>query len=168
MMRSSPALLLLAALLTACSSAGGPFPSLQPRAAEKIDPRLPVDRPMNARPLESALAATLARLVSQARAGDSAFAPAMASAEKLAQGAGAHASESWIAAEEALTAAIAARGPTARALGDIDALAGTRLQTQGGMAPSDQAAIQAAAAEVGAIDQRQADRVDAVRRRLGV
>jgi len=167
MTRRSPALLLLALLLPACSTPGGPFPSLQPRAAEAIDPRVPVDRPMNARPVDPALAATLARLVSEARVGDAAFAPAIASAEHLAGSAAGRGSESWIAAQEALTAAIAARRPTATALSDIDELGGERLQKQGGMAPADAAAIEAAAADVGAIDQRQADRVDAVRKRLG-
>lgn len=164
----SPLLLLLTSALAACSAPGGPFPSLQPRAAEAVDPRLPVERPMNPRPVTPALAATLDRLVIDARAGDSAFARDMTAAETLTRVAGPAHSESWIAAEEALTAAIAARGPTARALGDVDALGGERLETQGGIAPADFAAIKAAAAEVGAIDQRQADRVDAVRRRLGV
>jgi hypothetical protein len=41
------------------------------------------------------------------------------------------------------------------------------LQTQGGLAPSDLAAIQAAASEIGAIDRAQAGRIDAIQRRLG-
>ena len=45
------ALILTFAALTACSSAGGPYPSLQPRSAEAIDPRLAVVRPMNDRPV---------------------------------------------------------------------------------------------------------------------
>ena len=167
MTRRPPALLLLTLALAGCSAPGGPFPSLQPRAAEAIDPRLPVERPMNARPVDAALAATLGRLVAQARAGDAAFGPAMAEAERLAATAGAAHGEGWIAAQEALTAAIAARRQTATALGDIDALAGSKLEAQGGMAPSDFAAIKAAAAEVGGIDQRQAARIKAVQTRLG-
>lgn len=163
----SPALLCLPLALAACSAPGGPFPSLQPRAAEAIDPRVPVDRPMNARPVDAGLAARLSQLVAQARAGDAAFAPAIAQAERLAASAGPAHGEGWIAAQEALTAAIAARGPTARALADIDALGGERLQTQGGMAPADLAAVQSAAETVARIDSAQSGRVDAVRRRLG-
>ena len=155
-------------LLGACSTAGGPYPSLQPRAAEQIDPRVPVVRPMNDRPVSAALASRLAELVDQARGGNAAFDDAAANAEKVASGAGAPQSESWISAQEALTAAIAAREATAKALGDIDEIAATALQNQRGIAPNDLAAIQSAAAEVAAIDGRQAERIDAIQRRLGL
>ena len=77
-------------------------------------------------------------------------------------------SESWIGAQEALTAAIAARKATATALSDIDELGGNALQAQGGLAPNDLAAIKSAAAEVGAIDKRQAERIDSIQKRLGL
>jgi hypothetical protein len=164
----TPALLTTALLIAGCSTAGGPFPSLQPRAAEQIDPRVPVEPARNARPVSPALASALGEMVARAHAGDSEFAPLMASAEKLAGSAGAPHGEGWTAAQEALSAAVAARRMTATALADIDGLGGERLQAQGGMAPADLAAIQAAEAEVGAIDQRQEDRVAAVQRRLGL
>lgn len=167
-MRIRPALLSLASLLpAACSAPGGPFPTLQPRAAEAIDPRLPVIRPINPAPVDAALAASLARSVGQAHTGEASFAPLMTVAERLAGAAGPRQSEGWIAAEEALSAALAARGPTATALADIDALGGDRLQKQGGMSPADAAAVRSAAAEVGRIDRRQLERIDAVRQRLG-
>jgi hypothetical protein len=168
MARSTPALLTTLFLLAGCSSAGGPFPSLQPRAAEQIDPRVPVEGVRNARPVSAALALALREMVARAHAGESDFAPVMATAERLAAIAGAPQGEGWIAAQEALTAAIAARRITATALVDIDGLGGERLQAQGGMSPADLAAIQAASAEVAAIDQRQADRVAAVQNRLGL
>jgi hypothetical protein len=164
--RTPPSLLLILTL-AACASPGGPYPSLQPRAAEAIDPRVPIERPMNDRPVTPGLATRLAELVSQAQAGDAAFAPAADQAERLAAAAGAPQSEGWIAAQEALTAAIAARAPTARALGDIDGLAASLLQTHAGIAPNDLAAIQSAAAEVGAIDRRQNERIDTLKKRLG-
>jgi hypothetical protein len=154
--------------LSACATPGGPYPSLQPRAGEAVDPRLPVDRPINDRPVTPALAARLAELIAQAHAGDAAFAAAASQAERLAAGAGAPQSEGWIAAQEALTAAIAAAGPTRAALGDIDGIGATALQTQGGIAPNDLAAIKSAAAEVAAIDQRQAARITAIQQRLGL
>jgi hypothetical protein len=153
--------------LGACAGPGGPPPSLLPRAAETIDPRVPVERPINGRPVDPALAGHLAALLSQARDGDAAFGPAVAEAERLAAAAGEARGEAWVAAQEALSTAIAARSPTARALGDIDALGAGKLQAQGGLAPSDLAAIKSIGDEVGAIDQRQASRIAAIQRRLG-
>jgi hypothetical protein len=161
------ALLSLVAL-GACSAPGGPYPSLQPRAGEAIDPRVPVVRPLNDRPVTPSLAARLSALVEQARSGNVAFDSAASQAERLAASAGSPQSEGWVAAQEALTAAIAARKPTATALGDIDDFAASALQSQGGFAPNDLAAIKSAQAEVGALDGRQAARIDAVQKRLGV
>jgi hypothetical protein len=164
-MRKAACLILLE--LSACAAPGGPYPSLQPRAAEAIDPRVPVLRPINNRPVAPALAARLSSLVDQAESGNAAFGGAASEAERLAAAAGAPQSEGWIAAQQALTAAIGARNATATALGDIDELAATALQTQGGIAPNDLAAIERAAALVGSLDERQADRIHAVQRRLG-
>ena len=160
------AFVLLALLLLAgCASSNAP-PSLLPRAGELIDPRVAVVRPMNDRPVDPALASRLAALITQAHAGDDAFKPAAAEADRLAAAAGERQSESWVAAQESLSAALAARAPTASALGDIDALGATRLQAQGGLAPNDLAAIRDAGAAVGAIDARQAETIAAIHRRL--
>ncbi len=154
-------LILPVLLLAACSTSGGPYPSLQPRAAESIDPRLEPVRPVNDRPVAPALAARLDALVAQARAGDAEFAPAIAEAERLAAAAGAPQSESWIAAEQAPSAGVAGRRAAAGALG------ANALQTQGGIAPNDLDAIQSAAAEVLAIARGQTSRIDATQRRSG-
>jgi hypothetical protein len=154
--------------LGACSAPGGPYPSLQPRAAERIDPRVPIERPLNDRPVTPALAEKLAALIGQARSGDAAFGPIAEQAERLAAAAGAPQSDGWVAAQQALSAAVAARAPTTGALGDIDALGANALQAQGGLAPNDLAAIQDAGAQVGAIDQRQAARIKALQQRLGI
>jgi hypothetical protein len=167
-MRSLRPLLFSFLALGACASPGGPYPSLQPRPAEAIDPRVAVERPMNDRPVTPALASRLAELVTQAHSGDTAFQPAAAEAQRLANAAGAAQSEGWVSAQEALTAAIAARNQTSSALADIDALGANRLQEQGGLAPNDLAAIEKAGAEVGAIDQRQADQIKAIQGRLGL
>ena len=165
-MRNSVCLILLA--LAACSAPGGPYPSLQPRAAEAIDPRLPIVRPMNDRPVGASLAARLAALIDQAQSGNLAFEGAASEAERLAASAGAPRSEGWIAAEEALTVAIAARKPTATALGDIDGIAATALQTQRGIAPNDLEAIKHAQSLVGSLDERQAERIRSVQGHLGL
>jgi len=154
--------------LGACSAPGGPYPSLQPRAAEAIDPRVPVIRPVNDRPTTPSLAARLSSLVEEARSGAASFDSAAAEAERLSAVAGAPQSEGWITAQQALTAAIAARKPTAQALGDIDALAAASLQANAGIAPNDLAAIESAQAEVGTLDARQSARIDAIQKRLGL
>lgn len=166
-MRNWSSIVACALALGACTSSYGRYPSLAPRAAEAIDPRLPVVRPMNDRPVNASLASQLAALVAQARGGEAAFEPAVANAEQLASAAGQRQSESWIAAQEALSAAIAARKPTALALSDIDALGATALQSQGGIAPNELKAIQDAAGQAQAIAQRQVRRIDAVKALLG-
>ena len=123
---------------------------------------------MNERPVSASLATRLAALVDEARSANAAFDGAAADAERLAASAGAPKSEGWIVAQEALTAAIAARKPTATALGDIDTIAAVALQTQRGIAPNDLAAIKNAQAEVGSLDERQAERIRAVQRQLGL
>jgi hypothetical protein len=159
--------LLWSLALAGCASPGGPPPSLAPRGAEAVDPRVPVVRPINDRPVDPALAARLAGLINQAHVGESAFRGMAATAERLAAVAGPAQSESWVAAQQALSAAIDARAPTTAALGDIDALGANKLQAQGGLAPADFAAIRSAADEVGALDQRQAEIIAAIQRRLG-
>jgi hypothetical protein len=165
-MRKTVCLTLLA--LSACAALGGPYPSLRPRAGEEIDPRIPVEGPINNRPVSASLASRLANLVAQARSGDDQFDAAAAEAERLASAAGAPQSEGWMVAQEALSAAIAARSPTTIALGDIDALGATVLQTQGGMAPNDLAAVKRAGAEVAELDRREAARIKAIQDRLGL
>ena len=161
-----PLLLAATVALASCTTAQGPVPSLAPRTAEAIDPRVPVAGSGVQGPVDQTLAARLAELVALARQGDSAFAAAAGEAQRLAAAAGAPQSESWVVAQQAVSAAVAARGPTARALGDIDALAAATLARQGGIALADLAAIEAAAAEVGAIDSRQSQSIDALQARL--
>ena len=158
---------LAGSIVGACAGVGTP-PSLQPRAAEAIDPRLPVAAAVNSRPVAPALASRLEELVAHARSGEAAFRPLAAEAERLAAAAGAPRSESWITAQQALSAAEGARAPTTRALGDIDALGAGKLQAQGGLAPADLAAIEEAAAIVGSLAQGQADTIDRLQRRLGI
>jgi hypothetical protein len=153
--------------LGGCATPSGPVPSLAPRTAETIDPRVPVVSAGAQRPVDAALAGRLAELTGLARGGESLFDAAAGQAERLAAGAGSRESESWVVAQQAVSAAVAARAPTTRALGDIDAIAAIALARQSGIAPADLAAIEAAAAEVGAIDRRQAQRIDALQRRLG-
>jgi hypothetical protein len=167
-MRAPIFVALMLALPAACSAPGGPYPSLQPRAAELIDPRVPVERPVNDRPVTEALATQLRALVAQARAGAGPFDRAADQAQTAAASAGPIHGEGWISAQEALSGAIAARKPVATALADVDAIGATALQRQGGIAPNDLDAIRSAAAEIGALDRAQAARIDSIQRQLGL
>ena len=162
-----PYILGLSLAIAGCAAPAGPAPSLAPRAAEAIDPRVPVVAATTPQLADAALAIRLAELISQARSGESAFVVAAGDAQRLAATAGPPQSETWIVAQEALSAAVAARAPTTHALGDIDAIAASALASQGGMVPADLAAIEAAATEVGAVDRRQAQMIDELQRRLG-
>ena len=155
------------ALAEGCAAPPHNVPSLAPRAAEGIDPRVPIPGDVIVGPADANLSAHLAALVDQAQAGDSAFQGAAAEAERLAKAAGPQQSESWVIAQQALSAVHAARAPTTRALGDIDALAATALEQQGGLPPGNLVAIQTAASTVSAIDNRQSARIEAIENRLG-
>src|SRR6188508_651559 len=119
-MRALPILLLT--MLSSCASPETNAPSLAPRAAEAIDPRVPVPDPVIPMTPAAGLVAQLDKLVAQAVAGDQAFQPLVAHAQELASAAGPKESESWIAAQQALSAAVAARAAVTAAAGDIDAL----------------------------------------------
>jgi hypothetical protein len=155
-------------LAVGCAAPAGNPPSLAPRAAEAIDPRVPIPGEVVVGPADANLSAHLAALVDQAQAGDSAFEGAAAEAERLAQAAGSTQSESWVVAQQALSVAQSVRAPTTRALGDIDALAATALERQGGLPPGNLAAIRTAASTVSAIDNRQSARIEAIESRLGL
>ena len=68
--------------LSACSAPPGPYPSLAPRAAEAIDPRVPLPSEVQIGPADANLSAHLAALIDHAQAGDSQFEAAAANAER--------------------------------------------------------------------------------------
>jgi hypothetical protein len=156
---------LFMAVLTGCAAETA-APSLAPRAAEAIDPRVPVPEPAIGTQPSAELVERLQALVAQAVASDDNFRALADGAERLASAAGAPPSESWIVAQQALSAAVAARGPVTRALSEIDSVGASRIQAMGGIGPADLKAINAASAEVGAIDSRQAARLDSIQARL--
>ena len=158
---------LLPLLLAACSTTQTGEPSLAPRAAEAVDPRVPIPSEVIARPADPALAARIAQLLAEVRSGDAAFQAAAQDAERLTAAAGPAQSESWIAAQQAISAAVAARAPVTRAIADLDELAATRLVTSGGMVPGDLAAVQAATAEAAAIGEREAAAIARMQAQLG-
>jgi hypothetical protein len=156
----------LAILLSACAAPQSGEPSLAPRAAETIDPRVPIPGEVVLGPVDPALAARIAELMREVQAGDTAFNAATSEAEQLAASAGPAESESWIVAQEALSGLVAARAPVTRAAADLDALVAERLAASGGILPGDLAAIHLATAEVGAIGERHAETIDRLQRQL--
>ncbi len=128
---------------------------------------MPVVGSVDTSPVNPALAERLSQLIAQANSGDGAFRAAAAEAERLAALAGVAESESWIVAQQAVSVAVAARAPTARALSDIDETLQLRSRPRVSLSPADLAAIEAAAAEVAALDRVQSQIVDALQARLG-
>ena len=159
-------LLPVSLLLVACATSQSPEPSLAPRAAEAIDPRVPIPDEIVTGPADPALAARIAELLGEVRSGDAAFQAAAQNADALAAAAGPAESESWIVAQEALSAVVAARAPVTKAIADLDELAAGRIAASGGILPGDLAALQAATSEASAIGQRQADVIDRLQARL--
>ena len=161
------ALLLPLTLIAACSTPTVDAPSLATRAGEAIDPRLPINPDPSPGMLDPALAARLTHAVNEARAGVGTFNRLAAEAERLTAAAGAVQSESWIVAQQALSAVVAQHGVTMRAAADVDALAGTRIDANRWLVPADRAAIEAAAAEVAAINDPQTALIARLSARLG-
>ena len=153
-------------LVAGCSIATSPEPSLAPRSAEAIDPRIPIADQTPAGTVDPALAGRLSELVSTVRSAAPAFEAREAEASRLAAAAGPAASESWIAAEQALSRLVAQYGVTTAAAADIDGLAARRLEAQRWITPAERHAIEAAASDVGAISARQAEAIDRLKNQL--
>ena len=149
-------LLMLSALAACAMPDTGPQPSLAPRPAEAIDPRIPIPDEMPAGTVDAALAQRLDALVNDARSGAAGFAARQANAERLAAAAGPSGSESWVAAQQVLSLLVEQHGIATRAAAEIDALAADRLDRNKWINPSEQAAISAAAAEAAAVTSSQA------------
>lgn len=115
---------------------------------------------------DPALVQQLNGLVGEAETGDSNFEPSAAAAEKAIAAAGAPQSEGWIAAQQALSVAVAARAPVTRAAADLDSLGAQRIQKLGGIAAADLKAIDAASAKVREIDNREAALIKTLQDRL--
>ena len=162
----SLSLLLALPLAAACSTTTSPEPSLAPRAAEAIDPRLSIPDEEPSGTVDPALAGRLSALVATVRSAVPAFEARESEASRLAAAAGPVASESWIAAEQALSRLVEQHGVTTQAAADIDAVAASRLEGQRWIARAEREAIAAAAAEVGSISARQAEAIDRLKDHL--
>lgn len=161
-MKHAPTLATAAALLLAGCATNGPFPSLAPREVERIyaagDPlQTTPDAPSRA-----GLSGQVGSLVAAANDGDATFERALAAARPLAARAGASGSESWIAAQQAISRVEAARVATTRALGDLDQFAHTQAQ-EGPLSTADYERLTGALAQLQALADRQQDAVNRLR-----
>ena len=151
----------MAALLAGCVSQG-PFPSLALRPAELEDWS---EEPVRTAPAvadDAALGTRIAGLLAEARAGWRDFEADLPAAERAAAQAGAQGSDSWIAAQEALSRLEAARSKTDHAIEQLHELRRARadMPTSSG----DRAALDAAITETEAIAARQQQRIDRLSR----
>ena len=158
---------LLALAVAACATSNSIEPSLAPRAAEAIDPRLPIASEPVLGPVDPALGARLEQLAAGGREGGRTFDAAVGQAEALAGAAGPRESESWIVAQQALSGLESARARTTAALSDVDAIAAGRIQSGAGLTPSDLAAVEAVSNELRTLADRQSSIIDRIGTRLG-
>lgn len=157
------ALLASAATLSGCAAAG-PFPSLAARPEEGlISVAEPVRPPVSVAP-NAALRAQVAALRERGRSGARAFDAAYPAAERATRSVGASGSDSWIAAQQAVSRLEAARGGATAALADLDRLSMDRADTPTNA--EDYALIGAAMAEIERETAERQTRLDALRSRL--
>ena len=157
----------LALGLIGCAVTSATEPSLARRPAEAIDPRLPIASAPTPGPVDAALAAQLAQLVAEGRAGARLFDAEVGQAQVLANAAGPAQSDSWILAQQALSGLEGARARSTKALADVDALAAARILGGAGLSFSDRTAIEAALSDLRALTDRQVTTFDRLSARLG-
>ena len=152
--------------LAACT-AGGTYPSLAPRAVEKMDSDAPAPAPapLPTGPVagDPALAARLTALAADARQGQAKFEAELPAARAAAGRAGAAATESWIEAQRALSSLEATRVLSVTALAELDTLNVARAEGDFATKAADLAAIDAAIALVQALVEKQQAEIDRLR-----
>ncbi len=153
-------------ILGGCAAASGEFPSLQPREVERnISLEEPVRTPPVVAP-SAELTSQAQGLLGRARAGDRAFDAEYPRAQRAAAAAGGSGTDSWVAAQEAVSRLEASRAETTRALADLDQLllARAAVPTNAG----DYAAIREAKEMAQALADGQSARIAGLRSRLGL
>jgi hypothetical protein len=141
-----PTLLAPLALLAGCA-APGPYPSLAQRPIERALGEPGVPPAVAPLPDDPAVAARVAALMDEAKAGDRAFRAALPAAGAAVRRAGAVGSDPWIAAQQAVSRAETEETRTTRAAADLDRFAVDEADARA-LSPADLARLQAAAAEM--------------------
>ena len=150
--------------LGACASTAPRTDRLAPRAAESIDPRTPIPSVEPGGPADPALVARLEAIKAPALASLGQFDQLAMMARSAAAGAGPRQSESWITAQVAVSALVAAGAPVTKALGEIDALGADKISA---LAAPDRKAIESAAGDLTVVEQSQAGTIAELNARLG-
>ena len=156
-LRAPLAILVPFALAAGCA-APGPYPSLAPRPAEKAYADDAEERKPIPQPDDPALAGEIDRLLAEAKAGAADFDAQLPTAQAAAGAAGAAGSDAWIEAQQALSRLESARARTTAAVADLDRLAVERAAA-GTLGEADSERLRAATAEIQALTDAQADRL---------
>lgn len=154
----APFAILVALIAASGCAAPGPYPSLAPRPAEKAYADDSEERKPIPRPDDPALAGAIDGLLAEAEAGAAEFDSAFPAAQAAASAAGAAGSDAWIEAQQALSRLEAARARTTAAQADLDRLAVERASA-GILGQSDSERLRRATAEIQALADAQADRL---------
>jgi hypothetical protein len=118
--RANILLLPMLAWAAGCAPEGS-FPSLAPRAVERLSTDDPV-RIQAAVPSDPALSAQVALLLARARQGQAEFQAGLPAARAGVARAGAAGSDAWVEAQQAVSRLEGARAETAAALTELDSL----------------------------------------------
>ncbi len=156
-------LTLLALSVSACAARGA-YPSLAPRPIELQNGQANSPAPPAPTATDPARVARISAIVARAEGNGSAFSSARAEAERSVAASGARGSESWIAAQMAVSRLERTREATQEALAELD---GEKRRILSGPASADQAALDAAIARVMAIETAQADAARSLLARIG-
>lgn len=156
-LRLSIAILVPLLVAVGCA-APGPYPSLAPRPAEKAYAEDSEERKPTPQPDDPALVGEIDRLLEAGKAGAAEFDSALPAAQAAAGAAGGEGSETWIEAQQALSRLESARARTTAAAADLDRLALERTGA-GTLGSGDSERLRSAAAELQALTDAQADRL---------
>jgi hypothetical protein len=156
-------ILALAPLLLAACAGQSSGPSLAKRPIESRSLEEPVREALAPAPADAALRALIDEQVDRARKSQSEFAALLPRVQDAASSAGAQGSESWIAAQQLLSALEGSRAGTTGALGRLDELIAERV-----LAGQDAglAELQAAQREVAELADQQRGRFESLRERV--
>jgi hypothetical protein len=152
-------------VLAAGCAPEGPYPSLAPRPMERALAETDIERPVPALPDDPAVAERARELSREAQRGQAKFEAALPAARAAAAAAGAVGSESWIAAQQALSRLEAARTTTTRALAELDAFAASQARARE-LSPGDLARLGEAVTAVQALADRQHEQLASLQAKL--
>lgn len=157
------ALLIAPLLLAGCANSADVGPSLARRPIESRNLSEPIREATPPVAAEAPLRSEIADLLIRARTGERDFNALLPRAEAAASASGSEGSESWITAQQLVSALEGAREATTGALGRLDALLAQQVlaQNEAGLAE-----LQSAQQEVAALAETQQARIDSLQAQI--